>query len=159
MLVKLSKITHWYLTLAYKRFHMNPSLIEKRKWNSYPNKTFKTFKVCEIILNKRWGKLWQKTSLKLFAFRTRKILWFNRFRRKKHTCMYCQIRFGILYCSAVFYVIFISLSNISSRRRGCEGRSERRVLSRLALLSSRLNFNSCLSRYSFSWQFRSIVEP
>ena len=36
---------------------MNPSLIEKRKWNSYPNKTFKTFKVCEIILNKRWGKL------------------------------------------------------------------------------------------------------
>ena len=39
---------------------MNPSLIEKRKWNSYPNKTFKTFKtfkVYEIILNKRWGKL------------------------------------------------------------------------------------------------------
>ena len=26
-------------------------------------------------------------------------------------------------------------------------------------LSSRLNFNSCLARYSFSWQFRSIVEP
>ena len=41
------------------------------------------------------------------------------------------------------------------RRRECE----RRVLSRLALLSSRLNFNSCLARYSFSWQFRSIVEP
>ena len=34
---------------------MNPSLIEKRKWNSYPNKTFQTFKVYEIILNKRWG--------------------------------------------------------------------------------------------------------
>ena len=26
-------------------------------------------------------------------------------------------------------------------------------------LSSRLNFNSCLARCSFSWQFRSIVEP
>ena len=36
---------------------MNPSLNEKRKWNSYPNKTFKTFKVYEIILDKRWGKL------------------------------------------------------------------------------------------------------
>ena len=116
MLVKLSKITHWYLTLTYKRFHMNPSLIEKRKWNSYPNKTIKTFKVYEIILNKRWGKLWQKTSLKLFTFRTLKILWFHRFRPKNHTSMSCQIRFGILYCSAVFfYVIFISLSNISSR--------------------------------------------
>ena len=113
MLVKLSKITHWYLTLTYKRFHMNPFLAEKRMWNSYPNKTFKTFKVYEIILNKRWGKLWQKTSLKLFTFRTLKILWFNRFRRKKHTCMYCQIRFGILYCSAVFFMLF--LSNISSR--------------------------------------------
>ena len=95
MLVKLSKITHWYLTLTYKRFHMNPSLIEKRKWNSYPNKTIKTFKVYEIILNKRWGKLWQKTSLKLFTFRTLKILWFNRFRRKKHTCI---VKSVLVFC-------------------------------------------------------------
>ena len=29
---------------------MNPFLTEKRKWNLYPNKTFKTFKVYEIIL-------------------------------------------------------------------------------------------------------------
>ena len=36
------------------------------------------------------------------------------------------------------------------RWRDCERRSERRVLSRLALLSSRLNFNSCLARYSSS---------
>ena len=115
MLVKLSKITHLYLTLTYKRFHMNPFLTEKRKWNSYPNKTFKTFKVYEIILNKRWGKVWPKTSLKLFAFRTLKILWFNRFRRKK-TYMYVLSNpfwYFVLFCS-VFYVIFISLSNISS---------------------------------------------
>ena len=32
--------------LTYKRFHT-----EKRKWNSYPNKNFKTYKVYEIILN------------------------------------------------------------------------------------------------------------
>ena len=37
---------------------MKPSLIEKRKWNSYPNKTFKTFKVYDIILNKSWGKFY-----------------------------------------------------------------------------------------------------
>ena len=36
---------------------MNPILAEKRMWNSYPNKTFKTFKVYEIILNNRWGKV------------------------------------------------------------------------------------------------------
>ena len=36
---------------------MNPFLAEKRMWNSYPNKTFKTFKVNEIILNNRWGKV------------------------------------------------------------------------------------------------------
>ena len=33
-----------------------PFSTEKRKWNSYPNKTFKTFKVYEIILNKGAGK-------------------------------------------------------------------------------------------------------
>ena len=173
----------------------------------------------EIILNKRWGKVWWKPCLKLFSFRTLKILWFNCFRLKQHTCMYCQIRFGILYCSGVFFiVILISVSNISPRikmkrknhsrrnkttlylrlktcskfphkrehqtstslwelglylggvaksharaacvmRRDCEGRGERRVLSRLALLSSRLNENSCLAHPSLSWQFRSIVEP
>ena len=36
---------------------MNPFLTEKRKRNSYPNKTFKTSKVYEIILNKRWEKV------------------------------------------------------------------------------------------------------
>ena len=198
---------------------MNPFFTEKRKWNLYSNKTFKTFKVYEIILNKRWGKVSWKPCLKLFSFRTLKILWFNCFRLKKHTCMYCQIRFGILYCSGVFFiVILISVSNISPRikmkrknhsrrnkttlylrlktcwkfphkrehqtstslwelglylggvaksharaacvrRRDCEGRGERRVLSRLALLSSRLNENSCLAHHSLSWQFRSIVEP
>ena len=30
---------------------MNPFFTDKRKWNSYPNKTFKTFTVNEIILN------------------------------------------------------------------------------------------------------------
>ena len=144
--------------------------------------------------------------LKLFPFRTLKILLFNCFRLKKH--MYCQIRLGLLHCFAVRFIV-ISVSNISPRiimkkkshcrtkettlylglktcwkfpqkreyqtstslrgsslfwarrenSRGCEGRGERRVLSRLALLSRRLNFNSCLTRYSFSWQFRSIVEP
>ena len=36
---------------------MNPFLTQKRKQMSYPNKKFKTFKVYEIILNKRWGKV------------------------------------------------------------------------------------------------------
>ena len=36
---------------------MNPFLTEKRKQNSYPNKSFKTYKVYEIILNKRWVKV------------------------------------------------------------------------------------------------------
>ena len=36
---------------------MNPFFTEKRKWNLYSNKTFKTFKVYEIILNKRWGEV------------------------------------------------------------------------------------------------------
>ena len=54
--------------------------------------------------------------MKLFTFRTLKILWFNRFRRKKHACMYCQIPFVILYCSAVFLIApLISVSNISPR--------------------------------------------
>ena len=167
----------------------------------------------EIILNKRWGKVSWKPCLKLFSFRTLKILWFNCFRLKKHTCMYCQIRFGILYCSAVFFiVILISVSNISPRiimkrkshgrryettlylrqkrcwkfpqkrehqtstslrasslfwgsrekSRDSSTRKETRVRGEgreARSLSSRLNFNSCLARYSFSWQFRSIVEP
>ena len=56
----------------------------------------------------------KKFFLKLFTFRTLKILWFNCFRLKKH--MYCQIPFGLLYRSAVFFiVILISVSNISPR--------------------------------------------
>ena len=50
--------------------------------------------------------------LKLFTFRTLKILWFNCFRLKKH--MYCQIRLGLLYCFAVLFIV-ISESNISPK--------------------------------------------
>ena len=103
MLVKLNKITHRHLTLTYKRFHMNPFLTEKRKRNSYPNKTFKTSKVYEIILYKRWGTYDKKHP-------------WNCSRLEPLNLMVCQIRFGILYCSAVFFfiVILISVSNISS---------------------------------------------
>ena len=60
--------------LTYKRFHN-----EKRKWNSYPNKNFKTYKVYEIILNIKVGEsMIKKTSLKLFTFRALKIS-FDRF--------------------------------------------------------------------------------
>ena len=55
MLMKLSKITHWYLTLTYNRFHMNPSLIEKRKWNSYPKKHLKHLKCTRLFLIKGGG--------------------------------------------------------------------------------------------------------
>ena len=168
----------------------------------------------EIILNKRWGEIWYTPSLKLFTFRTLKILWFTVFVSKKKTKhLYCQIRLGILYCSAVFFiVILISVSNISPRiimkrkshgrryettlylrqkrcwkfpqkrehktstslrasslfwgsrekSRDSSTRKETRVRGagrEARSLSSRLNFNSCLARYSFSWQFRSIVEP
>ena len=59
---------------TYKRFHT-----EKRKWNSYPNKNFKTHKVYEIILNIKMGEsMIKKTSLKLFTFRALKIS-FDRF--------------------------------------------------------------------------------
>ena len=51
--------------------------------------------------------------LKLFTFRTLKILWFNCFRLKKH--MYCQIRLGLLYCFAVLFIV-IAVSNISPRK-------------------------------------------
>ena len=105
MLVKLSKITHWYLTLTYKRFHTNPFLTEKRKWNSYPNKKFKTFEVYEIILNKRWGKVWYTPSLKLFTFSTLKILWFNGFRLKKTYVLSNPFWHFVLF-SGVFYCYF-----------------------------------------------------
>ena len=105
MLVKLSKITHWYLTLTYNRFNMYPFLTEKRKRNSYPNKTFKRFKVYEIILNKRWGKVWYTPSLKLFMFSTLKILWFNCFRLKKTYVLSNPFWYFVLFCS-VFYCYF-----------------------------------------------------
>ena len=104
--MKLNKITHWYLTLTYKRFHMNPFLTQKRKQMSYPNKKFKTFKVYEIILNKRWGKVWYTPSLKLFTFRTLRILWFNCFRLKKKTFVLSNPSwYFVLFCS-VFYCYF-----------------------------------------------------
>ena len=77
--------------LTYKRFHT-----EKRKWNSYPNKNFKTYKVYEIILNIKVGEsMIKKTSLKLFTFRTLKILWFNCFRLKKSICI---VKSVLVFC-------------------------------------------------------------
>ena len=35
---------------------MNPFLTEKRRWNSYPNKKFKTFKCTRLFLIKGGGK-------------------------------------------------------------------------------------------------------
>ena len=82
---------------------MNPFLTEKRKWNSYPNKKFKTFKVYEIVLNKRWGKVRYTPSLKLFTFRTLRILWFNCFRLKKKTFVLSNPSwYFVLFC-CVFY--------------------------------------------------------
>ena len=40
---------------------MNPFLTEKRKWNSFPNKNFITYKVYEIILNIKVGESMIKT--------------------------------------------------------------------------------------------------
>ena len=216
MLVKLSKITHWYLTLTYKRFLMNPFLTKKRKRNSYPNKTFRTSKVYEIFLNKGWGKIWYTPSLKLFTFRTLKILWFNCFRLKRTYVLSNPSWYFVLFCS-VFYCYFdfskqhftkdnnekkshgrrnettlylllktcrkfnhkwehqtsTSLrgsflfrgsrekSRESSTRKETRERGagwEARSLAK-GELASRLKFNSCLARYSFSSQFRSIVEP
>ena len=99
MLAKLSKITHWYLTLIYKRFHMNPLFTEKRTWNSYSNKTFKTFKVYEIILNKRWVKVSWKPCLKLFL----RFYGLTVFVSKNiHVCI---VKFLLVFCS-VFYCYF-----------------------------------------------------
>ena len=107
MLAKLSKITHWYLTVTYKRFRMNPFLTKKRKRNSYPNKTFRTSKVYEIFLNKGWGKIWYTPSLKLFTFRTLKILWFTVFvsKKKKTFVLSNPSWYFVLFCS-VFYCYF-----------------------------------------------------
>ena len=86
--------------LTYKRFHT-----EKRKWNSYPNKNFKTYKVYEIILNIKVGESMIKTSLKLFPFRTLKILWFNCFRLKKSICI---VKSVLVVCSVLqcFLLLF-----------------------------------------------------
>ena len=197
--------------------NISPRIIVKRKSHGrrYETTLYLRQKRCWKFPQKReherWGKVWYTPSLKLFTFRTLKILWFNCFRLKKH--MYCQIPFGLLYRSAVFFiVILISVSNISPRiimKRKSHGRTKETTLylrqkrywkfaqkreyqtstslqgsslfwgsrekSRESStrketrvrgagwearsLSSRLNFNSCLARYSFSWQFRSIVEP
>ena len=36
---------------------MNPFLTEKRRWNSYPNKKFKTFKCTRLFLIKGGGSM------------------------------------------------------------------------------------------------------
>ena len=84
---------------------MNPFLTKKRKRNSYPNKTFRTSKVYEIFLNKGWGKIWYTPSLKLFTFRTLKILWFNCFRLKRTYVLSNPSWYFVLFCSA-FYCYF-----------------------------------------------------
>ena len=77
---------------------MNPFLIERRKWYSYPT----TFKVYEIILNKRGGEGMIKKFPETVDFT---ILWFNYLRIKKH--MYYQICFGILYSFAVYLLLLL----------------------------------------------------
>ena len=195
---------------------MNPFLTKKRKRNSYPNKTFRTSKVYEIFLNKGWGKIWYTPSLKLFTFRPLRFYGLTVFVSKEH--MYCQIRLGILYCSAVFFYCYFHFSKQhftkdnnekkshgrrnettfylllktcrkfpqkrehqtstslrgsflfrGSREKSRESSTRKETRERGAWwearslakgeLASRLNFNSCLVRYSFSSQFRSIVEP
>ena len=125
MLAKLSKITHWYLTLTYKRFHMNPFLTEKRKRNSYPNKTFNTFKVYEIILNKRWRKVWYTPSFKLFRFRTLKILWFNFFRLKKTFVLSNPFWYFVLFCSVFNCYFYFSKQHFTKDNNENKSHSRR----------------------------------
>ena len=194
---------------------MNPFLIEKHKWNSYPNKKFKIFKVYEIILHKRWEEVWYTPSLKMFTFITLKILWFNSFRLKRTYVLSNPSRYFVLFCS-VFYCYFDfskrHFTKDNNEKKSHGRRNETTLYLRLKTcwkfpqkreyqtstslrgsflfrgsrkksrevtrketrvrgagwearslakgeLASRLNFNSCLVRYSFSSQFRSIVEP
>ena len=109
---------------------MNPFLTEKRKWNSYPNKKFKTFKVYEIILNERWGKVWYTPSLKLFTFRTLKILWFTVFvsKKKKKFVLSNPSWYFVLFCS-VFYCYFSKqLSTKDNNEKKSHGRRNETTL-------------------------------
>ena len=200
--------------------NISPRIIMKRKIHGRRNQTTRylrqkrCWKFPQKREHERWGKVWYTPSLKLFTFRTLKILWFNCFGLEKHTCMYCQIRFRqwyfVLFCSVFYYYFDFSKQHFTKdnnekkrhgrrnettfylrqkrywkfpqkrehntstslrgsslfwgsreTRRECEGRPgwEARSLAINGELASRLNFNRCLSRYSFSWQIRSTVEP
>ena len=110
----------FFIVILISVSNISPRIIMKRKIHGRRNQTTRylrqkrCWKFPQKREHERWGKVWYTPSLKLFTFRTLKILWFNCFRLKKH--MYCQIPFGLLYRSAVFFiVILISVSNISPR--------------------------------------------
>ena len=85
--------------LTYKRFHT-----EKRKWNSYPNKNFKTYKVYEIILNIKVGESMIKklpwNSSRLEPLRFYGLIVFV----SKNVCI-VNVKFLLVFCS-VFYCYF-----------------------------------------------------
>ena len=84
-----------------KRFHT-----EKRKWNSYPNKNFKTYKVYESILNINVGEsMIKKTSLKLFTFTPLRFYGLIVFVSKKAFVLSNPSWYFVLFCS-VFYCYF-----------------------------------------------------
>ena len=93
--------------------NISPRIIMKRKIHGRRNQTTRylrqkrCWKFPQKREHERWGKVWYTPSLKLFTFRTLKILWFNCFGLEKHTCMYCQIRFRqwyfVLFCSVFYY--------------------------------------------------------
>ena len=81
--------------LTYKRFHT-----EKRKWNSYPNKNFKTYKVYESILNINVGEsMIKKTSLKLFTFTPLRFYGLIVFVSKKAFVLSNPSCYFVLFCS------------------------------------------------------------
>ena len=96
--------------LTYKRFHT-----EKRKWNSYPNKNFKTYKVYEIILNIKVGESmikklpWNCSRLEPLRFYGLIV-----FVSKKAFVLSNPSWYFVLFCS-VFYCYFDFSKQLSTK--------------------------------------------
>ena len=110
--------------LTYKRFHT-----EKRKWNSYPNKNFKTYKVYEIILNIKVGESmikklpWNCSRLEPLRFYGLIV-----FVSKKAFVLSNPSWYFVLFCS-VFYCYFSKqLSTKDNNEKKSHGRRNETTL-------------------------------
>ena len=83
---------------------MNPFLTEKRRWNSYPTKKFKTFKRTRLFLIKGGGSMINTFLKTVHVYKPLRYYGLTVFISKEH--MYCQKSwYFVLFCS-VFYCYY-----------------------------------------------------